>query len=82
MFFIASGIVIFAKRKEGSTMSMIEFHDVEKYYGKFHALKDINLTVDRGEVVTIIGPSGSGKSTLVAHDQRLGAGPIRPIDRQ
>ncbi|MFD1392672.1 amino acid ABC transporter ATP-binding protein [Lacticaseibacillus jixianensis] len=46
-------------------MSMIEFHDVEKYYGKFHALKNINLTIDRGEVVTIIGPSGSGKSTLL-----------------
>lgn len=46
-------------------MSMIEFHDVEKYYGKFHALKDINLTIDKGEVVTIIGPSGSGKSTLL-----------------
>lgn len=46
-------------------MSMIEFHDVEKYYGKFHALKHINLTIDRGEVVTIIGPSGSGKSTLL-----------------
>ncbi|MCI1985552.1 MAG: amino acid ABC transporter ATP-binding protein [Lactobacillus sp.] len=44
---------------------MIEFHDVEKYYGKFHALKDINLTIDRGEVVTVIGPSGSGKSTLL-----------------
>ncbi|KRN23290.1 ABC-type polar amino acid transport system, ATPase component [Lacticaseibacillus camelliae DSM 22697 = JCM 13995] len=44
---------------------MIEFHDVEKYYGKFHALKNINLTIDRGEVVTIIGPSGSGKSTLL-----------------
>ena len=42
-------------------MSMIEFHDVNKYFGKFHALKNINLTVDRGEVVTIIGPSGSGK---------------------
>ncbi|WP_125606121.1 amino acid ABC transporter ATP-binding protein [Lapidilactobacillus bayanensis] len=46
-------------------MSMIEFHDVNKYYGKFHALKNINLTVERGEVVTIIGPSGSGKSTLL-----------------
>ncbi|XRD73278.1 amino acid ABC transporter ATP-binding protein [Lacticaseibacillus paracasei] len=44
---------------------MIEFHDVNKYFGKFHALKNINLTVDRGEVVTIIGPSGSGKSTLL-----------------
>lgn len=46
-------------------MSMIEFHDVNKYFGKFHALKNINLTVDCGEVVTIIGPSGSGKSTLL-----------------
>ena len=46
-------------------MSMIEFHDVNKYFGKFHALKNINLTVDRGVVVTIIGPSGSGKSTLL-----------------
>ena len=46
-------------------MSMIEFHDVNKYFGKFHALKNINLTVDRGEVVTIIVPSGSGKSTLL-----------------
>ncbi|MBI6597561.1 amino acid ABC transporter ATP-binding protein [Lacticaseibacillus casei] len=44
---------------------MIEFHDVNKYFGKFQALKNINLTVDRGEVVTIIGPSGSGKSTLL-----------------
>ena len=42
-------------------MSMIEFHDVNKYFGKFQALKNINLTIDRGEVVTIIGPSGSGK---------------------
>ncbi len=47
-------------------MSMIEFKHVEKYYpNKFHALKDINLTIDKGEVVTIIGPSGSGKSTLL-----------------
>lgn len=45
-------------------MSMIEFHGVQKYYGKFHALKDINLTIDKGETVVLIGPSGSGKSTL------------------
>ncbi|OHF13361.1 amino acid ABC transporter ATP-binding protein, partial [Lacticaseibacillus rhamnosus] len=42
-----------------------EFHDVNKYFGKFQALKNINLTIDRGEVVTIIGPSGSGKSTVL-----------------
>lgn len=46
-------------------MSMIEFHNVQKYYGKFHALKDINLTIDAGETVVLIGPSGSGKSSLI-----------------
>lgn len=44
---------------------IIEFQHVDKYYGKFHALKDINLTINEGEVVSIIGPSGSGKSTLI-----------------
>ncbi|MGR3742463.1 amino acid ABC transporter ATP-binding protein [Companilactobacillus sp. DQM5] len=46
-------------------MSMIEFHGVQKYYGKFHALRDIDLTINKGETVVLIGPSGSGKSTLV-----------------
>ncbi|MGO1746205.1 MAG: amino acid ABC transporter ATP-binding protein, partial [Microbacterium gubbeenense] len=41
------------------------------HYGEFHALKDINLTVDRGEVVVVIGPSGSGKSTLCRTINRL-----------
>lgn len=44
---------------------MIEFKNVEKYYGKFHALKNINLAIEDGEVVVIIGPSGSGKSTML-----------------
>ncbi|MDT1958823.1 amino acid ABC transporter ATP-binding protein [Carnobacterium divergens] len=44
---------------------MIEFKEVEKYYGSFHALKNINLTVQKGEVVVVIGPSGSGKSTML-----------------
>ncbi len=46
-------------------MSMIEFHNVEKYYGSFHALHNINLTIEDGETVVLIGPSGSGKSTLI-----------------
>ncbi|CAM3173851.1 amino acid ABC transporter ATP-binding protein [Leuconostoc rapi] len=46
-------------------MSMIEFKNVEKYYGDFHALKHVNLKIDEGETVVLIGPSGSGKSTLI-----------------
>ena len=45
--------------------AIIEFKHVDKYYGKLHALKDINLKIDEGQVVSIIGPSGSGKSTLI-----------------
>lgn len=44
---------------------MIEFKDVNKYYGDFHALKNINLTFAKGEVTVVIGPSGSGKSTML-----------------
>ncbi|EOL46115.1 amino acid ABC transporter ATP-binding protein [Enterococcus phoeniculicola] len=46
-------------------MAMIEFKNVEKYYGKFHALKTIDLSFEKGEVVVVIGPSGSGKSTML-----------------
>jgi hypothetical protein len=45
--------------------AVIEFRNVDKYYGKYHALKNINLEIDEGEIVSIIGPSGSGKSTLI-----------------
>ncbi len=44
---------------------MIKFENVQKHYGDFHVLKDINLEIKKGEVVVIIGPSGSGKSTLL-----------------
>ena len=44
---------------------MIEFKQVDKYYGDFHALKDINLHIEKGEVVVLLGPSGSGKSKLL-----------------
>ncbi|MBB4213674.1 MULTISPECIES: amino acid ABC transporter ATP-binding protein [Rhizobium] len=44
---------------------MIVMEAVDKYYGAFHALKSINLTVKQGEKVVLCGPSGSGKSTLI-----------------
>ncbi|SDN25892.1 amino acid ABC transporter ATP-binding protein [Bacillus sp. OK048] len=44
---------------------MIVFNQVNKFYGDFQVLKDINLTINQGEVVVVIGPSGSGKSTLL-----------------
>ena len=46
-------------------MSIIEFREVDKFFGDFQVLKDINFSVDEGEVVVVIGPSGSGKSTLL-----------------
>ena len=50
---------------------MIEFKDVNKWYGKLHVLNDINLKIEKGEVLVICGPSGSGKSTLIRCINRL-----------
>ena len=50
---------------------MIEMININKYYGDFHALKDINFSVKKGEVVVVCGPSGSGKSTLIRCINRL-----------
>ncbi|QHF96239.1 MULTISPECIES: amino acid ABC transporter ATP-binding protein [Streptomyces] len=50
---------------------LIELRGVNKHYGDLHVLRDINLTVGRGEVVVVIGPSGSGKSTLCRTINRL-----------
>jgi general L-amino acid transport system ATP-binding protein len=44
---------------------------VNKYYGTFHALRDVNLTVKRGEKIVVCGPSGSGKSTMIRCINRL-----------
>ncbi|MCF7484627.1 amino acid ABC transporter ATP-binding protein [Vibrio sp. A2-1] len=44
---------------------MVKFKSLNKWYGDFHALKDIDLNIDQGEIVVICGPSGSGKSTLI-----------------
>ena len=49
----------------------IELRHVDKHYGQLHVLKDINLSVAKGEVVVVIGPSGSGKSTLCRTINRL-----------
>ena len=46
-------------------MSIIEFREVSKWFGDFQVLKEIDLAVEEGEVVVLIGPSGSGKSTLL-----------------
>lgn len=50
---------------------IIEISRVDKHYGDHHVLKDINLTVNKGEVAVIMGPSGSGKSTLCRTINRL-----------
>ncbi len=50
---------------------MIEMDAVHKWYGTFHVLKDINLTVQKGERIVICGPSGSGKSTTIRCINRL-----------
>ncbi len=48
-----------------AAMPMIIAQDVHKWYGKFHVLQGVSLTVNQGEVVVIMGPSGSGKSTFI-----------------
>lgn len=50
---------------------MINFHQVDKHYGHFHVLKGIDLHVQEGEVVVVVGPSGSGKSTMLRCINRL-----------
>jgi glutamate transport system ATP-binding protein len=55
---------------------LIVLDSVDKHFGPLHVLRSVSLTVDRGEVVVVIGPSGSGKSTLCRVINRL-----EPIDR-
>ena len=63
-----------SKAKTKSVISdevMISMENVNKWYGNFHVLRDINLTVHKGERIVICGPSGSGKSTLIRCLNRL-----------
>ncbi|KZY39551.1 ABC transporter ATP-binding protein [Oleiphilus sp. HI0081] len=55
----------------GSKDNVIEIKDLNKWYGNFHVLKDINLSVKKGERIVICGPSGSGKSTMIRCINRL-----------
>jgi general L-amino acid transport system ATP-binding protein len=61
----------FADATQAKGTALIEVTDVDKYFGDFQALKDINLAVGLQEVVVVIGPSGSGKSTLIRCINRL-----------
>ncbi|MEO1470717.1 MAG: amino acid ABC transporter ATP-binding protein [Pseudomonadota bacterium] len=54
-----------------SDEEVIQIKTMNKWYGDFHVLRDINLTVNRGERIVICGPSGSGKSTLIRCINRL-----------
>src|SRR6187401_53640 len=61
-------------RASGGTATyelLIVLDSVDKWFGDLHVLVDIDLTVNRGEVVVVIGPSGSGKSTLCRTINRL-----------
>ena len=60
-----------AARAATESAPMIEMRGVNKWFGQFHVLKDIELTVRKGERVVVCGPSGSGKSTLIRCLNRL-----------
>jgi branched-chain amino acid transport system ATP-binding protein len=47
------------------TMAMLEVQNVHAYYGKIHALKNVSIHIDKGEIVTLIGANGAGKSTTL-----------------
>jgi len=51
--------------KELGASNIIEISELNKWYGDFHALKNINMNVKEGEIIVVCGPSGSGKSTLI-----------------
>jgi len=60
-----------ASVNSGAESNIIEIKDLNKWYGNFHVLKDINLSVKKGERIVVCGPSGSGKSTMIRCINRL-----------
>ena len=71
MVSIAEDRVIDRSQMKVSDEIAIDIVGMNKWYGEFHVLKDINLTVNKGERIVICGPSGSGKSTLIRCINRL-----------
>jgi general L-amino acid transport system ATP-binding protein len=59
------------QKSQTETLLAVEVIGLHKWYGEFHALRDINVTVERGERIVICGPSGGGKSTLLRCINRL-----------
>ena len=57
-------------------MAMLEVENIHTYYGNIHALKGISLTVDKGEIVTLIGGNGAGKTTTL----RSITGIMKPLE--
>jgi len=55
-------------------MPILEVQNINSYYGKIHALKDVSISVEKGEIVTIIGANGAGKSTML----RTTSGLLKP----
>ena len=66
-----SNFIVMTDSRMGGGTAMIAMEGVEKYFDDFHALKNINLEIPRGQVVVVLGPSGSGKSTLCRTINRL-----------
>jgi general L-amino acid transport system ATP-binding protein len=67
----ATDIDVDQSRMKISDEVAIQINGMHKWYGSFHVLKDINLTVNQGERIVVCGPSGSGKSTLIRCINRL-----------
>jgi branched-chain amino acid transport system ATP-binding protein len=61
-------------KERNQAMPMLEVEGINSYYGNIHALKDVSLHVEQGEVVTIIGANGAGKSTML----KTASGLLRP----
>jgi len=68
---LATASSALASHEETATGYAVEMVGVDKWYGEFHVLRNVNLSVARGEKIVICGPSGSGKSTLIRCINRL-----------